>query len=137
MPGNQTLTQQTGPLGPGEERELTYTFTYPKPGNFRSIADADAFSQVKETNEANNEKILNVTVEPALIGLYFTGADRLLAGEPGHRAKRRRRKSDRELRSARHGSSLPSSSQPRKAASSRHRSSKASTSSKKRHSRSR
>ncbi|HTC69254.1 MAG TPA: CARDB domain-containing protein, partial [Acidothermaceae bacterium] len=65
VPGNQTLTQQTGPLGPGEERELTYTFTYPKAGNFRSIADADAFNQVKETNEANNEKILNVTVEPA------------------------------------------------------------------------
>jgi subtilase family serine protease len=73
VPGNQTLTQQTGPLGPGEERELTYTFTYPKAGNFRSIADADAFNQVKETNEANNEKILNVTVEPARIDLEFAG----------------------------------------------------------------
>jgi subtilase family serine protease len=73
VPGNQTLTQQTGPLGPGEERELIYTFTYPKAGNFRSIADADAFNQVKETNEANNEKILNVTVEPARIDLEFVG----------------------------------------------------------------
>lgn len=73
VPGNQTLTQQTGPLGPGEERELTYTFTYPKAGNFRSIADVDAFNQVKETNESNNEKILNVTVEPAHIDLEFVG----------------------------------------------------------------
>jgi subtilase family serine protease len=82
VPGNQTLTQQTGPLGPGEERELTYTFTYPKSGNFRSIADADAFNQVKETNEANNEKILNVTVEPALIGLYFTSGIEFSPGNP-------------------------------------------------------
>jgi subtilase family serine protease len=82
VPGNQTLTQQTGPLGPGDERELTYTFTYPKAGNFRSIAEADAFSQVKETNETNNEKILNVTVEPALIGLYFTSGIEFSPGNP-------------------------------------------------------
>jgi subtilase family serine protease len=82
VPGNQTLTQQTGPLGAGEERELTYTFTYPKSGNFRSIADADAFSQVKETNESNNEKILNVSVEPALIGLYFTSGIEFSPGNP-------------------------------------------------------
>ena len=82
VPGNQTLTQQTGPLGPGEERELIYTFTYPKAGNFRSIADADAFNQVKETNEANNEKILNVTVEPALISLYFTSGIEFSPGNP-------------------------------------------------------
>ena len=72
VPGNQTLTQETGPLGPGEERELTFSFTYPKPGNFRSVADVDAFNTVKETNEANNERILNVTVQPAKIALFFT-----------------------------------------------------------------
>jgi len=72
VPGVQTLTQETGPLGPGESRELHYVFTYPKPGNFRSIADADAFNTVKETNEANNERILNITVEPAEIELFFT-----------------------------------------------------------------
>jgi subtilase family serine protease len=71
VPGNQTLTQSTGPLGPGESRELTFSFTYPKPGNFRSIGDADAFNNVKETNEANNERILNVTVAPAHIALDF------------------------------------------------------------------
>jgi len=71
VPGNQTLTQSTGPLGPGESRELTFSFTYPKPGNFRSIGFADAFNNVKETNEANNQKILNVTVAPAHIALDF------------------------------------------------------------------
>ena len=71
VPGNQTLTQSTGPLGPGESRELKYSFTYPKPGNFRSIAFADAFNNVKETNEANNQKILNITVVPAEIALDF------------------------------------------------------------------
>ncbi len=71
VPGNQTLTQSTGPLGPGESREITFSFTYPKPGNFRSIGFADAFNNVKETNEANNQKILNVTVAPAHIALDF------------------------------------------------------------------
>ncbi len=82
VPGNQTLTQESGPLGPGEERELEYHFTYPKPGNFRSIAEVNAFKTVKETNESNNEKILNVTVEPALIGLYFTSGIEFSPGNP-------------------------------------------------------
>jgi subtilase family serine protease len=73
VPGNQTLTQETGPLGPGESRQLTFSFTYPQPGNFRSVADVDAFNNVKETNEANNERILNVTVVPAKIALVFVG----------------------------------------------------------------
>ncbi|HEY4811034.1 MAG TPA: CARDB domain-containing protein [Solirubrobacteraceae bacterium] len=73
VPGNQTLTQESGPLGPGEERELEYHFTYPKPGNFRSVAEVNAFKTVKETNESNNQKILNVTVEPARIYLEFAG----------------------------------------------------------------
>jgi subtilase family serine protease len=72
VPGNQTLTQETEPLGPGQSRELQFLFTYPKAGNFRSLADVDAFNTVKETNESNNERILNVTVQPAQIGLYFT-----------------------------------------------------------------
>ena len=82
MPGVQTLTQQTGPLGPGESRELTYSFTYPKAGNFRSIAQADAFNTVKETNEANNELILNITVVPAHIALGFTGPITISPSQP-------------------------------------------------------
>jgi subtilase family serine protease len=82
VPGVQTLTQQTGPLGPGESRDLTYSFTYPKAGNFRSIAQADAFNTVKETNEANNELILNITVLPAHIDLGFTGPITISPAQP-------------------------------------------------------
>jgi subtilase family serine protease len=82
VPGVQTLTQQTGPLGPGESRELTYSFTYPKAGNFRSIAQADAFNTVKETNKANNELILNITVLPAHIDLGFTGPIKFSPAQP-------------------------------------------------------
>jgi subtilase family serine protease len=82
VPGVQTLTQQTGPLGPGESRELTYSFTYPKAGNFRSIAQADAFNTVKETNEANNELIDNITVLPAHIELGFTGPIKFSPAQP-------------------------------------------------------
>jgi subtilase family serine protease len=72
VPGNQTLTQESGPLGPGESRQLTFSFTYPQPGNFRSVAEVNAFHTVKETNESNNQRILNVTVVPAKIALVFT-----------------------------------------------------------------
>lgn len=72
VPGKQTLTQETGPLGPDESRQLTFNFTYPTAGHFRTLADVDAFKTVKETNEANNERILNVTVNPAKIELFFT-----------------------------------------------------------------
>lgn len=82
VPGNQTLTQESGPLGPGEERQLTYTFTYPKFGNFRSIAEVNAFKTFKESNESNNEKILNVTVKPALIALDFTSGIEFTPGNP-------------------------------------------------------
>src|SRR5262249_10842449 len=34
VPGNQTLTQESESLGPGESRQLTFSFTYPQPGNF-------------------------------------------------------------------------------------------------------
>jgi subtilase family serine protease len=82
VPGVQTLTQQTGPLGPGESRDLTYSFTYPKAGNFRTIAEADAFNTVKETNEANNELIDNITVLPAHIALGFTGPIKFSPAQP-------------------------------------------------------
>ena len=72
VPGEQTETQETESLEPGEERELHFTFVYPKAGNYRSIADVNAFNTVKETNTANNEEILNVTVNPAQIDLVFT-----------------------------------------------------------------
>ncbi len=82
VPGNQTLTQETGPLGPDESRVLTFNFTYPKAGHFRTLADADAFNTVKETNEANNERILNVTVRPAPVELYFVTPIEFSPGQP-------------------------------------------------------
>ena len=73
MPGEQTETQETESLEPGEEPNADFTFVYPKAGNYRSIADVNAFNTVKETNTANNEEILNVTVNPAKIDLVFNG----------------------------------------------------------------
>ena len=72
VPSAQTLTQQSGPLGPGASETITYHFTYPQPGNFRGVADVDAFNVIKESNESDNEAILNLTVQPAPIDLVFT-----------------------------------------------------------------
>ncbi len=73
VPGGQTQTQETPSIAPGQSVQVTFTFSYPQAGNFRSIAQANAFNTVKETNTANNEKILNVTVLPAHIDVGFTG----------------------------------------------------------------
>ena len=73
VPGGQTLSQQTPSIGPGQSVQVTFTFSYPQAGNFRSIAQANANNTVKETNTANNEQILNVTVLPAHIDVGFTG----------------------------------------------------------------
>ena len=73
VPSVQTLSEETGPLGPGATRVITFSFTYPQAGNFRSIAFVDSHNTVAETNEANNQRILNVTVQPAPIDLVFVG----------------------------------------------------------------
>jgi subtilase family serine protease len=73
VPSVQTLSEETGPLGPGQFRDITFTFTYPQAGNFRTITNVDSFNTVAETNEANNQRILNVTVQPAPIDLVFVG----------------------------------------------------------------
>src|SRR4051794_10582382 len=65
------MYKQTGPLSPGTSRTLTFTFTYPRAGDFRTLAHADSFNTVAETNEANNDRILNVTVQPAPIDLVI------------------------------------------------------------------
>jgi subtilase family serine protease len=73
VPSVQTLSEETGPLAPGASRVITFDFTYPQAGNFRSIAHVDSFNTVAETNEANNDRILNVTVQPAPIDVVFAG----------------------------------------------------------------
>jgi subtilase family serine protease len=82
VPSVQTLSKQTGPLAPGATRDITFSFTYPQAGNFRSIANVDSFNQVQETNEANNQKILNITVQPAPIDLVFTGPIQFNPAQP-------------------------------------------------------
>ncbi len=69
--GPHTVSQETGPLGPGESREIRLLYTYPLAGNFRTIAHVDAFDAVHETNETNNLRILNLTVDPAPIDLVI------------------------------------------------------------------
>jgi subtilase family serine protease len=82
VPSVQTLSEETGPLGPGASRVITFSFTYPQAGNFRSIANVDSFNAVNETNEANNQRILNVTVQPAPIDLVFLGPITLEPAQP-------------------------------------------------------
>jgi subtilase family serine protease len=82
VPSAQTLSEETGPLGPGASRVITFSFTYPQAGNFRSIAHVDSFNAVGETNEANNDRILNVTVQPAPIDLVFVGPIALNPAQP-------------------------------------------------------
>jgi hypothetical protein len=65
----QTLSHETGPLGPGAARVLTFSSTYPQPGTFRSIASAapDIFNQVNDAapgGENNNVVNQTITVQP-------------------------------------------------------------------------
>ena len=72
-PSLQTVSNQINELGPGESEVMFFTFTYPKAGNFRVVAHADAFNTIAESNEKNNLKILNMTIAPAALDLVITG----------------------------------------------------------------
>lgn len=72
VPGAATLTQQIFGLGAGQSRTLSIPFTYTAYGNFRVLAKVDAFNNVIETNEANNEMIIYPEVSPAPIDLQIT-----------------------------------------------------------------
>jgi subtilase family serine protease len=67
--GPHTVSVEAGPLAPGNTRVIALNFTYPKKGDFRTLAHVDAFNAIPETNETNNEKILNLTVAPAPLDL--------------------------------------------------------------------
>lgn len=65
LPTLQTLAQETAPLGPGEAREIPFSYTYPKAGLFfHSVAEVNPGHVVKETEFANNTGKLNLTVQP-------------------------------------------------------------------------
>jgi hypothetical protein len=65
-------TQVNAGLGPGESINIPFDFIYHQFGNFRTVAKADAFDNIDESNEANNLRIVNVVVAPAPIDLQIT-----------------------------------------------------------------
>jgi subtilase family serine protease len=64
--GPGTISTQIQGLAAGASTVYTFNYVYPDQGNFRSVADVDAFNQVPETNEANNQRILNFQVAPGI-----------------------------------------------------------------------
>lgn len=71
-PSPSTLSSQIDNLDGGQSRRVDFHYTYPKAGNFRTVAKVDAFNSVRETNEDNNLRILNVTVEESAPDLVIT-----------------------------------------------------------------
>lgn len=65
-PSPATLSSQVNGLAVGQSTTVQFNYVYPESGNFRTIAKADAFNSVAESNEANNLRILDVTVEPGI-----------------------------------------------------------------------
>jgi subtilase family serine protease len=71
-PGPTTLTKQVNGLGAGQQTTVSFPFTYTKHGDFRVLTTVDAFNNILETNEANNNFITYPTVQPAPIDLQVT-----------------------------------------------------------------
>jgi hypothetical protein len=49
-------------LGPNQSKEVALTFTYISAGDFQSVAIADPFGEVEESDETNNTSIKSITV---------------------------------------------------------------------------
>lgn len=71
-PSPGTLSSQVDLLDAGQETTVAFEFTYPDAGEFRSIANVDAFNTIRETNESNNLDILNVVVDASGPDLVVT-----------------------------------------------------------------
>ena len=71
-PSLQTVTYEVGPIGPGATTDVTFPFTYPSYGNFSTLTTVDPRNTVQETNEANNQLIVPVTVAPGDVNLKIT-----------------------------------------------------------------
>ena len=69
VPSAGTISQQVDNLNPGETALVVLDFEYNAFNEFRTIAQVDFFNAVQESVEGNNEKILNVIVNPAPINL--------------------------------------------------------------------
>ncbi len=71
-PSLQTVSQQLSGLGAGETRTVNLSFSYPRAGNFNTVANIDAFGNIAESVETNNLFVKDVTVAPAPIDLVIT-----------------------------------------------------------------
>ena len=71
-PSPGTLVTQIDTVGPGEVVELPIDYIYNQHGNFRAVAEVDAFNNVEESNEANQLFLENVVVLPSPIDLVIT-----------------------------------------------------------------
>jgi subtilase family serine protease len=69
----QTVTKEVTDLGPGQTTHVTFDFTYTAFGNFSTLATLDPRNTVTETNEANNQNIVPITVAPGDVNLEVTG----------------------------------------------------------------
>jgi len=79
--GNQTQTQtDSTPLDPGDSAVLEFTYAYPKPGNFDTLAQVTSLGGVTDTNTSNNEELLNLTVVPEPIDMSVSGIDNPCSG---------------------------------------------------------
>lgn len=71
-PSPGTLVTQIDTVEAGEVVELPIDYIYNQHGNFRAVAEVDAFNNVEESNEANQLFLENVVVQPAPIDLVIT-----------------------------------------------------------------
>ena len=76
VPSLSTLTKQVAGLdaagGANDHTDVVFTFAYPKPGAYHTVAQVDAFKDIKETNETNNLFTNDITVAPGNIDLIIT-----------------------------------------------------------------
>ncbi len=70
--GPAALSESLSGLNNGASHTFTWTFAFPKDGNFLTVATVDSGNAISETNEVNNTKILSVTVQPQTIDLKPT-----------------------------------------------------------------
>ena len=71
-PSLSTVTKQVDNLPAGQSTHVVFTYAYPAFGNFSTLTTVDPRNTVAETNEANNQALLPVTVAPANVDLYVT-----------------------------------------------------------------
>ena len=72
-PSLQTLTTSIAHLnGGGATTTVDFPFVYPDAGNFRAIAEVDAFHNITETNEQNNKALLDMVIATGDTNLTIT-----------------------------------------------------------------